>query len=131
MGSTYSAGPRRSRGSQRHQADGGRHTSRCTPVRVPALDSNTRVATPVDSTSTYLLSLGLWWWFSSNSAEVGGADDQVARSLLRTSLNATPMSTAGSLGRPSTRSPMMLRWISSVPPAIDAAGTETIVSATI
>ena len=31
----------------------------------------------------------------------------------------TSRSTDGSFGRPSTRSPMMLRWISSVPPAID------------
>ena len=35
----------------------------------------------------------------------------------------------GSFGRPSTRSPMMLRWISSVPPAIDWAGTDTSTSA--
>ena len=33
-------------------------------------------------------------------------------------LNGTSRSTRGSAGRPSTRSPMMLRWISSEPPAI-------------
>ncbi len=35
----------------------------------------------------------------------------------------------GSFGRPRMRSPMMLCWISSVPPAIDTAGTETRTSA--
>ena len=37
----------------------------------------------------------------------------------------------GSRGRPRTRSPRMLRWISSVPPAIDCAGTDTRISATM
>src|SRR4051812_46524239 len=37
---------------------------------------------------------------------------------------------SGSRGRPSTRSPRMLCWISSVPPAIDCAGTDTSTSAT-
>jgi len=32
------------------------------------------------------------------------------------------LSTRGSEGRPSTRSPMILRWISSLPPAMRMAG---------
>ena len=38
---------------------------------------------------------------------------------------------AAPAGRPSTRSPTMLRWISSVPPAIDWAGTDSSTSATM
>src|SRR5579859_1306530 len=40
----------------------------------------------------------------------------------RMSLNGTSRSIWGSLGRPSTRSPMVLRWISLVPPAIAVMG---------
>ena len=39
--------------------------------------------------------------------------------FVRTSRNGMPRSTAGSRGRPSTRSPTLLRWISFVPPAIE------------
>ena len=42
---------------------------------------------------------------------------------------AAPLAGSGSRGRPRDRSPRMLRWISSVPPAIDCAGTETRISA--
>ena len=42
-----------------------------------------------------------------------------------------PASTDGSFGSPSTRSPMMLCCTSSVPPAIDAPGTDTSTSATM
>src|SRR4030095_1903407 len=49
--------------------------------------------------------------------------------FLGTSLNGLVVSTLGSLGILSTRSEMMLRWISSVPPAIEVAGTETRISA--
>ena len=41
------------------------------------------------------------------------------------------VSSLGSRGIFSTRSAMMLRWISSVPPAIDVAGTDNSTSATI
>src|SRR5439155_11326248 len=51
--------------------------------------------------------------------------------FLGTSRNGMSRSTCGSLGRPRTCSPMMLRWISSVPPAIDTAGTETSTSVTM
>ena len=39
------------------------------------------------------------------------------------------MSKRGSFGNPSTRSAMMLRWISSVPPAIDTAGNGSVIAA--
>src|SRR6516162_9134423 len=51
------------------------------------------------------------------------------RRFLGTSRNARSASVWGSLGRPSTRSETMLRWISSVPPAIETAGTESRISA--
>ena len=39
------------------------------------------------------------------------------------------LSTAGSLGRPRTRSPMMLRWISLVPPAMPSIGANRYAAA--
>ena len=39
------------------------------------------------------------------------------------------LSIDGSRGSPSTRSPMIFFWISSVPPAIDFAGVDTNISA--
>ena len=42
-----------------------------------------------------------------------------------------PVSNLGSFGMPNTRSEMMLRWISSVPPAMEVAGTETKISAIV
>jgi hypothetical protein len=45
-----------------------------------------------------------------------------------TSRNAPP-SIRGSLGIPNTRSEIIFRWISSVPPAIDVAGTDSNTSA--
>ena len=47
------------------------------------------------------------------------------------SRNGVSRSVDGSRGRPRTRSPRMLRWISSVPPAIDCAGTETRITSAI
>ena len=44
-------------------------------------------------------------------------DATASRSLARSSLNGTPLSSRGSGGSPSTRSPIVLRRISSVPPA--------------
>src|SRR5205823_7052707 len=49
--------------------------------------------------------------------------------LRGTSRNGLSVSTLCSLGILSTRSEMMLRWISSVPPAIEPAGTDTRISA--
>src|SRR5579883_1582495 len=49
--------------------------------------------------------------------------------FLGTSRKGRSLSVRGSLGIPSTRSEIMLRWISSVPPAIEPAGTETSISA--
>ena len=46
-----------------------------------------------------------------------------------TSLNGLSVSPVRSRGIFSTRSLMMLRWISSVPPAIELAGTDTRISA--
>ncbi len=49
----------------------------------------------------------------------GRAGRRVARGLTGGSARAQPAATAlGSLGRPRTRSPTMLRWISAVPPQI-------------
>ena len=60
------------------------------------------------------------------------AQARAGRVALRgASRNGMSRSTDGSRGRPSTCSPMMLCWISSVPPAIDCAGTETSTSATM
>ena len=50
--------------------------------------------------------------------------------MRRTSRKGTSRSTDGSRGRSSIRSPRMLCWISSVPPAIDWPGTDTRISAT-
>jgi hypothetical protein len=47
------------------------------------------------------------------SAGLGGA---TAHPFLGISRNGLPLLASGSLGRPSTRSPRMLCWISSVPP---------------
>ena len=44
--------------------------------------------------------------------------DQRAGTIASTAENGTSLSTRGSGGSPSTRSPMMLRWISSEPPAM-------------
>ena len=46
-----------------------------------------------------------------------------------TTLNGLSLSRVRSRGIFSTRSLMMLRWISSVPPAIELAGTDTRISA--
>ena len=46
-----------------------------------------------------------------------------------TARNGSSRSVCGSRGRPSTRSARMVFWISSVPPAIDWAGTDTRTSA--
>src|SRR5439155_5825816 len=43
------------------------------------------------------------------------------------SRNGISRSTCGSRGRPRTRSPMMLRWISSVPPAMDPDWTRNAI----
>ena len=59
-----------------------------------------------------------------------GAQPPGSTQLRRTARNGTPASTGGSFGSPRTRSPMMLRWISSVPPTMDWLGTETSTSAT-
>src|SRR6185312_16342187 len=48
----------------------------------------------------------------------------------RSWLNGVLRSTPGSLDRPRTRSPMMLRWISLVPPAMAMPGTATMAVAT-
>jgi NAD(P)-dependent dehydrogenase (short-subunit alcohol dehydrogenase family) len=45
-------------------------------------------------------------------------DDQAPRAARWACAKGTSLSTRGSAGRPSTRSPMMLRWISSEPPAM-------------
>ena len=47
-------------------------------------------------------------------------------SFARSSLNGTPLSSRGSGGRPSTRSPIVLRRISSVPPADFSPGRNEI-----
>ncbi len=49
-----------------------------------------------------------------------------SRSLARSSLNGIPLSRRGSGGRPSTRSPIVLRRISSVPPADFRPGRKLI-----
>ena len=53
------------------------------------------------------------------------------QTFLATSRNGRSRSTPGSFGIPRMRSAMMLRWISSVPPAIDCPGTETKISVMI
>ena len=50
-----------------------------------------------------------------------GTVNDVADGAERRRVRAHAVAGAGSRGRPSTRSPMMLRWISFVPAKIDAA----------
>ncbi|CAB4539441.1 unannotated protein [freshwater metagenome] len=53
-----------------------------------------------------------------DGGDAGPGCERQARAARWASLKGTSLSTRGSAGRPSTRSPMMLRWISSEPPAI-------------
>ena len=62
---------------------------------------------------------------------LGDLLDRLDRPSARISRYGMSRSTDGSRGRPSTFSPMMLCWISSVPPAIDCAGTDSSTSVTI
>jgi hypothetical protein len=59
--------------------------------------------------------------FSGRQADDPDAGERrvVPAQLPGTWRNGMFLSTSGSLGRPSTRSPMMLRWIWLVPPPMD------------